>query len=109
MFYVCNVCITFVRVHLNLQAPEVIKTTEIQLLENMNASGTLKDALSRFSYAVRKSKSIPDLPIRSNTKSKIPPTQATKSIGAKDNSTSFIKHPPDSINFDNCLTSSQPE
>ena len=78
----------------------------------MNASGTLKDALSRFSYTVRKSKSIPDqfkLPIRSNTKSKVPPIQATKTIGAKDNSTSFIKHPPDSINFDNCLTSSQPE
>ena len=78
----------------------------------MNASGTLKDALIRFSNTVRKSKSIPDLfklPIRSNTKSKIPPTQETKSIGAKDNSKTSIKHPPDSINFENCLTSSQPE
>ena len=71
----------------------------------------LKDALRKFSNTVKKSQSmeIPDLfkhATRNYTNSKTSTTKPTaKSIGAKDKS--LIKHPPDSINFDNCLTSSQ--
>ena len=66
----------------------------------------LKDALSKFSYTIKKSQSmkIPDLfkhATRNYTTSKTSTTKPT----AK--STSLIKHPPDSINFDDCLTSSQ--
>ena len=83
-----------------------MKTSELNEAE-------LKDSLSKFSYTVKKSQSmdIPDLfkhVTRNYTNSKTSTTKPTaKSIGAKDKSTSLIKHPPDSINFDNCLTSSQ--
>ena len=92
-----------------MQAPEVTETTEIQHQENSGLSETeLKDALSSFSYTVKKSQSIkvPDqfkLLTRSNTKS------IAKPMGAKENSTSLPKYPPDSINFNNCLTTSPSE
>ena len=68
----------------------------------------LKDALSKFSYTIKKSQSmeIPDVfkhATRNYTNSKTSTTKPT----TKSTSTYFIKHPPDSINFDNCLTSSQ--
>ena len=78
-----------------------MKTSELNEAE-------LKDALSKFSYTVKKSQSmdIPDL-FKHVTRNYTNPKTSTTKPTAKSTSTSLIKHPPDSINFDNCLTSSQ--